>query len=221
MLVSQGHMGGVRTRGAAGDPQVTPPRESTPPCTPRTPPTQSPRMHTHSTHTGPAVSLTPVGTGRVSCSPCAQVEAVQTVPHPSDQGSASRPVTAICVFIRSVRKLFLAVTEGRVASSVLDGPTQRNGCWRQALCPCHSPRCLSSGGVRGAQRSPCWPVTAATWAQKALAGCGASRGGRRSNPVLSVSLPLHLPCSTVRPESLLGPKKTRVPGSVNSSAVNW
>lgn len=48
-----------------------------------------------------------------------------------------------------------------------------------------------------------------------------SRGGRSNALVLSVSLPPLPPPSMFRPESLLGPKKTRVPGSVNSSVANW
>lgn len=48
--------------------------------------------HTHITHTqhphtpGPAVSPTPMGTGRVSCPPWPQVEAVQTEPPSSAPG---------------------------------------------------------------------------------------------------------------------------------------
>lgn len=144
MLVPQGHTGGVRTRCAAGAPQVTPPREN-PPCTPRTPPTQSTHGHTP----GPAVSPTPVGAGRVSCPPvsrqrlCRPCHTPQTRAPPSlsPSGDGGSCVTVIPARDNHSRLRSLSASSSRPLLRVGPRPqcrmNQSRGAGARALCPGH------------------------------------------------------------------------------------
>lgn len=91
-------------------------------------------------------------------------------------------------------------------------PGKRQGRWSQA-CPGASASSWGDGALKGRPAAAAAP----------LGGETAHLRLEEAAVTLSFSLFLSLPPppSMFRPESLLGPKKTRVPGSVSSSVANW